>query len=82
MVTCRVERAHVSCDNLHTSHTLHCSLQNVSMPQVVKSRYGAWYLPVNLWQLRPSDEVCALMDIMEQGFFVWVKDCVQSMQCL
>lgn len=36
--------------------SLSLSNMNECQPRVIKTKYGAWYLPVDLWRVRPSDE--------------------------
>lgn len=66
------------CARMH--HTLcNVSLRNkagemAAAPRLVKSRYGAWYLPVSLWKRKfKSDVSCLylfiLMQIQEAIFF-------------
>ena len=57
------------------------------MPQVVKTKYGAWYLPVNLWKLRSSDEVgtkikAASYSVSVHGFLYNVANVMNKLQSM
>ena len=44
----------ICCSVLHTL----CPSYTLQKPRIVRSRYGAWYLPTSLWKSLSRDEVC------------------------
>ena len=51
------------------------SSQAVEEPRCVRTKYGAWYLPVSMWKPRPADEVWTLSKSNQnvQCFLDWVS---------
>jgi hypothetical protein len=43
-----------------TANTLSSNINEYNKPHTIKSRYGAWYLPIGLWKLQKANEVCKL----------------------
>ena len=50
--------------------------------RVVKTKYGAWYLPKKLWKLRQWDEVCISMVLLHCAVKTFVCVCAYLCVCV